>query len=82
MPNKKWECREILGIPIHNLAPQVGLEPTTLRLTAECSAIELLRNMRPMHGLRRRVRGAQDDFYNRRGMGRQARAKRGMRDEG
>ena len=27
-----------------DLAPQVGLEPTTLRLTAECSAIELLRN--------------------------------------
>ena len=27
------------------IAPQVGLEPTTLRLTAECSAIELLRNM-------------------------------------
>ena len=26
------------------MAPQVGLEPTTLRLTAECSAIELLRN--------------------------------------
>ena len=26
------------------LAPQVGLEPTTLRLTAECSAIELLRS--------------------------------------
>ena len=26
------------------LAPQVGLEPTTTRLTAECSAIELLRN--------------------------------------
>ena len=26
------------------LAPQVGLEPTTLRLTAGCSAIELLRN--------------------------------------
>ena len=25
------------------LAPQVGLEPTTLRLTAECSAIELLK---------------------------------------
>ena len=25
-------------------APQVGLEPTTTRLTAECSAIELLRN--------------------------------------
>ena len=29
------------------MAPQVGLEPTTLRLTAECSAIELLRNKRP-----------------------------------
>jgi dihydropteroate synthase len=28
-----------------DLAPQVGLEPTTLRLTAECSAIELLRNV-------------------------------------
>ena len=27
------------------LAPQVGLEPTTLRLTAECSAIELLRKI-------------------------------------
>ena len=27
------------------MAPRVGLEPTTLRLTAECSAIELLRNM-------------------------------------
>ena len=27
------------------VAPQVGLEPTTTRLTAECSAIELLRNM-------------------------------------
>ena len=28
-----------------SMAPQVGLEPTTLRLTAECSAIELLRTM-------------------------------------
>src|SRR5438093_13596493 len=27
-----------------NKAPQVGLEPTTLRLTAGCSAIELLRS--------------------------------------
>jgi hypothetical protein len=31
-----WKCY---------LAPQVGLEPTTLRLTAECSAIELLRSV-------------------------------------
>ena len=29
-----------------SLAPQVGLEPTTLRLTAECSTIELLRSKR------------------------------------
>ena len=28
------------------MAPQVGLEPTTLRLTAECSTIELLRNLK------------------------------------
>ena len=27
------------------MAPQVGLEPTTYRLTAGCSAIELLRNV-------------------------------------
>ena len=30
---------------IERLAPQVGLEPTTLRLTAGCSAIELLRSV-------------------------------------
>ena len=29
----------------HKMAPQVGLEPTTLRLTAGCSAIELLRSV-------------------------------------
>jgi hypothetical protein len=34
------------------MAPEVGLEPTTLRLTAECSAIELLRNS----GMRRVLR--------------------------
>ncbi len=28
------------------MAPQVGFEPTTLRLTAECSTAELLRNIR------------------------------------
>ena len=33
------------------LAPQVGLEPTTLRLTAECSAIELLRNVQMLQRL-------------------------------
>src|ERR1700750_251392 len=31
------------------MAPEVGLEPTTLRLTAECSAIELLRSVRGAH---------------------------------
>jgi aspartate ammonia-lyase len=30
---------------IERMAPQVGLEPTTLRLTAGCSAIELLRSI-------------------------------------
>ena len=39
--NTKKPCNRLQGF----LAPQVGLEPTTLRLTAECSAIELLRNM-------------------------------------
>jgi hypothetical protein len=29
---------------LKSLAPQVGFEPTTLRLTAECSTVELLRN--------------------------------------
>jgi hypothetical protein len=38
------------------LAPQVGLEPTTLRLTAECSAIELLRSVL-------RVKLAASTFY-------------------
>jgi hypothetical protein len=33
------------------LAPQVGLEPTTLRLTAECSTIELLRSKMARHKL-------------------------------
>ena len=32
-----------LSIGYKSMAPQVGLEPTTLRLTAECSAIELLK---------------------------------------
>ena len=39
---KFW--RGVLGV-IDSMAPEVGLEPTTLRLTAECSAIELLRNI-------------------------------------
>ena len=30
------------------MAPQVGFEPTTLRLTAECSTIELLRSIAPI----------------------------------
>ena len=31
------------------VAPEVGLEPTTLRLTAACSTIELLRNAAPQY---------------------------------
>ena len=34
-----------MGETNKKLAPQVGLEPTTLRLTAGCSAIELLRSV-------------------------------------
>ena len=32
---------------VRGVAPQVGFEPTTLRLTAGCSTLELLRNSRP-----------------------------------
>jgi hypothetical protein len=46
------------------MAPQVGLEPTTLRLTAECSAIELLRNKSP-HIDANYVKGV-SGFYNKR----------------
>ena len=37
-------ARGIICNPHKTKAPQVGLEPTTLRLTAGCSAIELLRS--------------------------------------
>ena len=37
------------------MAPEVGLEPTTLRLTAECSAIELLRSVLERKILTRRA---------------------------
>ena len=39
------------------MAPEVGLEPTTLRLTAECSAIELLRSVLEHERLSRAVLG-------------------------
>jgi hypothetical protein len=42
---KFWILRKRLETQVKKLAPQVGLEPTTLRLTAECSAIELLRSV-------------------------------------
>ena len=34
-----------------HLAPQVGLEPTTLRLTAACSAIRQQCNRKPINNL-------------------------------
>ena len=48
------------------LAPQVGLEPTTLRLTAECSAIELLRNItfKERNDYTAALRFCQPLFYN------------------
>ena len=47
----KWAPKSVEG---KELAPQVGLEPTTLRLTAECSTIELLRSKVSLHLIRRR----------------------------
>ena len=41
---RMWKSRSALR-PRKGMAPQVGLEPTTLRLTAGCSAIELLRSV-------------------------------------
>ena len=41
---KFWILRKRLENQGKRMAPQVGLEPTTLRLTAGCSAIELLRS--------------------------------------
>ncbi len=38
------------------MAPQVGLEPTTYRLTAGCSAIELLRNSNINYRAGRQIR--------------------------
>src|SRR3954447_14072097 len=37
-------CRGYVENTGVKLAPQVGFEPTTLRLTAECSTVELLRS--------------------------------------
>ena len=39
-----WQLEDFATIR-KEMAPQVGLEPTTLRLTAGCSAIELLRSV-------------------------------------
>lgn len=41
MEIKKIRMKRIFEI----LAPRVGFEPTTLRLTAGCSAVELPRNI-------------------------------------
>ena len=40
--------REVVDALRQGLAPQVGFEPTTLRLTAGCSTAELLRNGRSL----------------------------------
>ncbi len=42
--NKKGHSLSSAPNFLKEMAPQVGLEPTTLRLTAGCSAIELLRS--------------------------------------
>ena len=48
MPPKKKRARRSGLEKI--LAPRVGFEPTTLRLTAGCSAVELPRNVVPFVG--------------------------------
>src|ERR1700674_5463536 len=45
-PKLPSEARALSHNALILLAPEVGLDPTTLRLTAECSAIELLRSDR------------------------------------
>src|SRR5271168_5612052 len=51
---KFWILRKRLETQGQEMAPQVGFEPTTLRLTAGCSAIELLRSV--VGGLRAQPR--------------------------
>src|SRR5262249_55533591 len=46
VPARTRPRREMCSGFLSGLAPQAGLEPTTLRLTAGCSAIELLRSSR------------------------------------
>ena len=42
--HKTWIRKVAYSIFLGKLAPQAGFEPATLRLTAGCSAVELLRN--------------------------------------
>src|SRR5256885_16352462 len=53
---KPPQLKELRGLS--KLAPRVGFEPTTLRLTAGCSAVELPRN-EPARGARRDIRSKQ-----------------------
>ena len=49
----------------YNLAPRVGLEPTTARLTAACSTIELPRNLKAQqNGLRNSGSPGRTRTYN------------------
>ena len=55
----EYTVTHVTGIDRRRVAPQAGLEPATLRLTAGCSAIELLRNMETRgtrYGTRSRAR--------------------------
>src|ERR1700719_3721322 len=42
--DRSGKCRSAVNVR-KEMAPQVGFEPTTLRLTAECSAIEVMRSV-------------------------------------
>ena len=53
---------ETNSCPNNRKTPQVGLEPTTYRLTAGCSAIELLRIIQPE--LCQDILEVQQNYYN------------------
>ena len=66
---RKQRTRQKAG-SIRFMAPRVGFEPTTLRLTAECSAVELPRNIggasRPQRKIElyRSASGLQELFWS------------------
>jgi hypothetical protein len=60
-----WRRRQLLGRESSEkmgLAPQVGLEPTTLRLTAECLKAASRCKHKYLDGRKANIRGIWGDF--------------------